>query len=227
MDLVKNAYCGLYSENLTEYSCSLRYSTRLKAFNAHVRISKDHLGFALSSRWKDVSEDIQIGLLQDLLIKVLKKPAKSMYVDLYHNFIKKLHLVTPGKKADSVLEASFERVNAEYFFGLIDTPNLVFGRPSKRTLGSYNFHTNTITISPLLRDAPRRILDYVIYHELLHKKMQFSTGKLRNLYHSQEFRRKEKEFADAKEIEKEIKHFLRGNHNLYKWPIISHKVRKR
>lgn len=204
MDLVKEAYFQLHNKELTEYSYSLKYSRKFKSYNANVRISRNHLAFTLSSKWKEVGPEIQIGLIQSLLVKVFKRPAKSINLDLYHNFIKNLGNFIPTISVDPLLRESFERVNKDYFYNTIDLPNLIFGKQTRKTLGSYNFHTNTITISPLLRDASQKAIDYIMYHELLHKKMQFKTSRLRTTYHSKTFRAKEREFDGCKETEREI-----------------------
>jgi predicted metal-dependent hydrolase len=205
--LVEEAYRGLYVDE-PRHLFSLEYSGRLKNYNAHVRIEANRLRFVLSNEWKNISDDIQIGLIQSLLMKVLKKPRKSLQFDLYNNFVKKLHLAATERKADPVLKESFERVNDKYFYGTIEMPNLEFGKMAKRTLGSYHFHTDTVTISPLLAGAGPELLDYIVYHELLHKKLKFNTSGLRTSYHSSEFKKREKSFEKAPQVESELKRFL-------------------
>lgn len=208
-DLISEAYFLLYEEPLIKYNPSIKYSKRLKDYNARVKIIGSKLDFHLSSSWKDIDKDIQIGLVQELLARVLKKPRNTIYLDLYHNFIKKLHLVAPKSESHPKLEDSFNRVNERYFFGMLESPNLLFGSKSKRTMGTYNFQTDTITISKILYDAPERLLDYIMYHEMLHKKLKFNANGLRYSYHSGEFRKKEKEFEDSDKIDKELNRFLR------------------
>ncbi|MFH0978468.1 MAG: hypothetical protein V1837_04160 [Candidatus Woesearchaeota archaeon] len=207
-DLIKAAFSGLYHKELAGYETKLEYG-RLKAYNARVRFSRSSLSMQLSSKWKTVSEDIQIGLVQSLLVKVFKKPAKSTNIDLYHHFIKNLGTVVPATRMDPILVDSFFRVNKKYFYGLMEAPNLLFGKGSRRTLGSYNFHTNTISISPILRKVGDDAIDYVMYHELLHKKLQYKANTKSNLYHSRVFKEKEKEFENAEEIERKIRRITR------------------
>jgi predicted metal-dependent hydrolase len=206
-NLVGVAYGGLYDDE-PKHDFSLEYSGRLKHYNAHVRIQGKLLSFVLSRDWKEISEDIQIGLIQSLLMKALKKPKKSLEFDLYNNFVKKLHLAAPERKAAPTLKASFDRVNRHYFYGILEMPNLRFGQMARRTMGSYDFHTDTITISLLLESAPERLLDYIVYHELLHKKLKFSSTGLRTSYHSGEFRKRERSFQNAEAVEKELSRFL-------------------
>jgi predicted metal-dependent hydrolase len=130
-------------------------------------------------------------------------------VDLYNEFLKGLHLSVPKDKNDPVLEESFNRVNEKYFNSLIDRPNLVWGGKTKRQLGCYDFHTDTIKISLMLA-GEELLLDYVMYHELLHKKLKFKATARRNLFHSKAFRDAEKRFMGYEEAERRLK-VLRWN----------------
>jgi hypothetical protein len=208
-NLVRDAYKGLYGEE-PEHDMTLEYSNRLKDYNAHVKIAGRRLLFVLSADWEDVNEDIRSGLIQSLLIKALKRPGGSMNLDIYNNFVKKLHLAVEKREPHPVLKESFDRVNQKYFYGTMEMPNLVMGRRATRTLGTYHFHTDTITISSVLGHADPELLDYIMYHEVLHKKLKFSSSGLRNRYHTGDFREKEKQFERSEEVERRLKAFLAG-----------------
>ncbi|MFH1510288.1 MAG: hypothetical protein ABIF10_01245 [Candidatus Woesearchaeota archaeon] len=201
MKLVERAFFEMYGKPI-DRPYSLEYG-RLRSFNGRVALRFGSLYFLLSSKWKDVSEDIQVGLLQVLIGKISKRHVKTTNVDLYHNFIRNLSFTVAAKKVDPLLRESFERVNQKHFFGSMDCPNLCFGRPSSRTFGSYNFHTNTITISSLLKND-EELVDYIMYHELLHKKLKFTARNVRTTYHTKEFRTKEKSFENADMLEKRL-----------------------
>ncbi len=107
------------------------------------------------------------------------------------------------------LEESFKRVNQKFFNNYLDRPFLRFGTYSFTVLGNYNYHTDTITISRIFKNISEKnklLLDYVMYHELLHKKLGFTSKGTRNLYHSSKFRMEEKKFEQyfINEQEKEI-----------------------
>ena len=116
-------------------------------------------------------------------------------------FLKKVHLAVPKEKIDPILEKSFDRVNDKYFYGMIEKPNLVWGKKSFRKFGSYDYGSDTISISRSLEPHPR-LLDYVMYHEALHKKHKFTTSGARTRHHTSEFRKSEKRFENAAEMEK-------------------------
>ena len=209
MNLIEKAFFGLYPKKVLAYETKLNYSRRLKPYNANVKISGNKLQFSLSKEWCSVDEEIVIGLLQELLMRVFKGKCKTRNIELYYTFIKKLHLVAPKTKQDKILEDSFERVNAKYFYGLMEKPNLVFGNYTTTKLGSYDFHTDTITISSILRHTEPELLDYVMYHEMLHKKLKFSNRGLKTYHHTSEFKKREKEFENSELMESKLKKLVR------------------
>lgn len=207
MQIVRDAYRELTGKEMP-FSAEISYG-RLHNYNANVKRMGDRLVFSFSKNWKDVDDDIKAGLIQELLCKVLKLKRVTRRMEMYKIFIKKLAKVTPRTHTDPLLEESFYRVNERYFNGSLDIPNLAWGGENVRTVGTYNFHTDRVTISGLLRDAEPDILDYVMYHELLHKKLQFDHKKQRMQHHTREFRQKEEAFEDSLEMEKRLDKFLR------------------
>lgn len=191
----------------------LRFSE--KGFKAFAVFMFDRIVFLLGSEWQKVDEDIIRGLVQHLLLSFGRKRAKrkvTKWIELYNSFIKHLsdaQSLKERKPTSKVLEESFNRVNEEYFFGVLDMPKLRWVK-SIAQIGCYDFVKDEIRISNLLKDAPDELLDYVMYHELLHKWLKF---KLRRdgvaLYHSRKFSKAEKKFWNAKEVEKELKLFIR------------------
>jgi len=191
------------------YEAKIKYSGKFKGFNANVRLYKNSLTFGLSRKWKNVSKDIKIGLLQSLMVKLFKIKTYTDNIELYNSFLKNVHIAIPKTRSHPILEASFERVNNKYFLGLMEKPNLRFGKESKTQLGSYEYGTDTITISSLLKYQETRILDYIIYHELLHKKCKFTDKNGKNYHHTSEFREKEREFENNAIIEEKLKKLAR------------------
>ncbi|MBU1204288.1 MAG: hypothetical protein KKE93_00080 [Nanoarchaeota archaeon] len=209
MQLIKEAFEKLYPDKAFNYSIKLKYTARFKPYNANVRHYKNNLEFSLSRQWKHISKDIVIGLIQSLLLKVFNDKKQTINIDLYNSFIRNLHISIPKQKSDPILESSFNRVNKKYFYNLIEIPNLEWGSNSKRKLGSYDYHTDTISISRIFLDAEQELLDYIMYHEILHKKIKFKNKANRSYHHTKEFKAKEKEFDDHKEMEKKIKFLIR------------------
>ncbi len=237
MALVEEAFSRLFPEAAFAYAVHLRYSGKFKPYNATVRKVGSTLYFNLSRSWKSTSDEIAIGLIQHLLVKILRKEKfvaaaaksgqkiNSLNMQLYEDFIKGISEVAEvDGSSDEMLESSFNRVNEKYFFSLIDRPNLTWGSDSFRKLASYDYHTNTITVSSLFVDAPQQLIDYLTYHELLHKKLKFSSsGNGRAVHHSREFKVLEQNFEGSSTIEEELNAFIRGSRSRIRQQRISNR----
>jgi hypothetical protein len=207
MEIIREAFEKLYPGRQLEKEAELKYSGRFKPYNANVRITPHSLEFKFSKTWKGVNREIQIGLIQSLLKKVYKTDNTTLQMDLYNLYVKSLEKVAPKDSYDPILAQSFSRVNEKYFMGLLDLPNLVWGSATVAKLGTYEYHTDTITISSILLSEKREALDYVMYHEMLHKKHKFHTSGGRSYHHTKLFREKEKAFENPN-IEEKLKRFL-------------------
>jgi len=213
MELVEEAFKRIYPYQNLDYKISIKYSGRFKPYNANVQYNRiaRHLKFNLSKLWRNTNKEILIGLIQSLLLKVLRdnKTKTTINIDLYNNFIKNLHLSIPKKQAEPLLLESFNRVNDEYFYSMVEQPNLLWGSKSITKLGSYEYQSDKITISSIFKNAPQHLLDYIMYHELLHKKHKFKTRGVRNYHHTSAFKNDEKGFKNALQIEKELQKFCK------------------
>jgi hypothetical protein len=97
------------------------------------------------------------------------------------------------------LDAAFARVNAAYFEGAMQRPTLRWSRrASERKLGHYDFTRDEVVLSVRLDapDVPRAVVDFVVYHELLHKRHGLRHSGTRRLAHTAAFRRDERRFVD-------------------------------
>lgn len=106
------------------------------------------------------------------------------------------------------LEESFLRVNSRYFDNQLPKPILTWSeKRTQHSLGHEDRAMNTVVISKSLdsENVPRYVLDYVMYHELLHIKHGSSYTKGREKVHGRAFREDEKRFARYKEVEEWLK----------------------
>jgi len=97
------------------------------------------------------------------------------------------------------LETVFSRVNQKYFRGQIAKPHLTWSvRPTKRKFGHYQQDIQTIMISSSLDQpqTPSQVLDYVMYHELLHISVGVKRTEQRRCVHTPEFKERERAFSD-------------------------------
>ena len=136
---------------------------------------------------------------------------------IYNNFIKNLSILTPKTKSDPILEESFYRVNEHYFDNQMEKPNLIWGQDSVRTLATYNFHNDTVKVSSLFKKAENDILDYLMYHELLHKEHKFNNKKGRSYYHTRSFRADENLYPNKNDIDRRITKIIKNHQNEIKF----------
>ncbi len=208
MDLVQEAFTRLWPERAFPYTAEITYSGRFSPYNARVRLARNHLQFGLSAEWKRVDREIVIGLVQSLLARTLKEKGATVNVQLYHAFVRKLPDAIPRGASDPVLEQAFARLNELYFYSLLDQPTLAWGTASTTKLGHYNLHTDTVVLSAVFREAPRELLEYVLYHEMLHKKHKYRQQGNRSHFHTKAFKADEKRFNDAGRLERQLEGFL-------------------
>jgi hypothetical protein len=113
----------------------------------------------------------------------------------------------PSRGRAHDLNEIFSRVNNDYFGGLMPKPVLSWNRTlTARKFGHYQPGRDTIMISITLDDpdVPGFALDFVMYHELLHKKHGSMTVNGRRLSHSPAFRAEERRFTKYHEAERLI-----------------------
>jgi len=111
-----------------------------------------------------------------------------------------------GEKYD--LSILFNKLNKEYFRGKLSQPRLVWSsRRSIRRLGYYHPEINTIAVTQKLDDKeiPRMLVEYVLYHEMLHQHFGIKNHNGRRYAHTSVFRTAEKQFKHQKEAENLIK----------------------
>lgn len=95
------------------------------------------------------------------------------------------------------LDESFERVTAAYFAGTFAKPRLCWNHVlTARKFGHYESARDTVMLSVSLDDptVPEQVVDYVMYHELLHKKHGVKLANGRRMAHTPAFRKDDQSF---------------------------------
>ena len=199
---------------------TVKYSGKFSPYNANVTYTKEELNFSLSKTWRQIDDSIKKGLIQSLLIKVYAKrnkdlkKSKTIALDLYDSFTKNIHKAIPKTETDPILEHHFNLVNDKFLNGILERPNLIWGKDSTRQLGVYSYQDDTIRISTIFNnpddEEAMHLLQYVIYHEMLHKKFKYKTTNTRSHHHTKEFRQKESEFGNLKHLEERLGKYIRS-----------------
>lgn len=110
-----------------------------------------------------------------------------------------------GKVYD--LSEMFDALNARYFDSALHQPLLSWSqKKTRRILGHHDHVHGAIIISRTLDDVriPRFVVEYVLYHEMLHVKHPARHTSGRTIYHSQAFRRDERRFERFDEALKQL-----------------------
>jgi hypothetical protein len=158
-----------------------------------------------------------------LLSKLFRKPIPRIYLSRYRLFLnrremrRRIHLIRqlrgrkylsgPEGKCHNLNEV-FEELNRKYFDGLMGRPQLGWSKQRSRTmLGHFDPSHNAIIISRILDhpSVPRRALEYVMFHEMLHLRYPVDHTGARRRVHTREFREAEREFDDLKEAKEMLK----------------------
>ncbi len=123
-----------------------------------------------------------------------------------------LHVATAGRVHD--LDRLFEKINAEYFGGRLDRPQLTWSRIRGSHLGRYNALTDTVSISTVLDrpEVPERAVAFVLYHELLHKALGHFRRNGRTFHHHPEFKKAERRFAGYREATAFLSRFVEAEY---------------
>jgi len=107
------------------------------------------------------------------------------------------------------LEEIFRSLNQRFFDGKILAARLGWSHQnSRRILGHYDSGHGTIIISRKLDSpsVPHYLVEYVVYHEMLHIRFPVERRGHRRVVHSREFRAAEKKFPQYELACRQIKH---------------------
>jgi hypothetical protein len=107
------------------------------------------------------------------------------------------HTTPQGRHFDLV--ALFDQLNAKYFNGVLQRPHIGWStRGWRRQFGCYDPGPNQILLNRRMDrpNIPQFVVEYVLYHEMLHVKHPTRRSGCSLISHSPEFRAEEKLFAE-------------------------------
>lgn len=185
--------------------------------NHTIRIRKQHVYVRISDLLCDAPNEVYCALAQILVRKLFRRRPKAEDETLYHQYIYQPHILRAsqlaqqsrgrkrlhgarGRKYD--LDQLFTRLNHQYFDNALSKPVLTWSaRRTKRILGHHDSVHNTIVISRSLdkETVPEYVVEYVMYHEMLHVKHKPRLVNGRRVLHSPAFRAEEKLFTNYEE----------------------------
>jgi hypothetical protein len=175
----------------------------------------------ISDHCRDAPPDVLEAVVVILAFRVLRKRPPAAAVEAYDRYrldpqldrrvrerrlLRGRKLLRDARGTCHSLEEIFRDLNRRYFNGQVEVGRLGWGaRRSWSRLGHYDPVHHAIAISPVLdaAEVPRTVVEYLLYHEMLHILFDGQETHRRNRHHTPAFSKAEKAFphyAAAKEF---------------------------
>ena len=187
--------------------------------NHTIRVRGGKIFVRIAEIFKEAPLEIQKALAIILVAKLFRKKIPAQISNLYRSFVKTEDIQTKavenkrkkGRKLVSTakgeiydLEEIFFRLNRIYFHNSIQKPILTWSQKKTfRILGHHDSTHETIVISKSLDDkkVPSYVVEFVVFHEMLHVFHPTIHHNNRRYNHTPRFRADEKKFAHFEEAE--------------------------
>ena len=191
--------------------------------NNTVRLRDGKLLFRISDLLEGAPESVLHAIAHILTAKIYRKEIDPAHAARYRRYVgsramsEKAHLVRQmrgRKRIESPvgnvyhLDDIFEELNTKFFYGLLARPNLTWSQNNARNLlGHYDPAHNAIVVSRVFDDmrVPRYVVEYIVYHEMLHLKHPVRLKGSRRCVHSKQFQEEEKLFPHLENAKKFLK----------------------
>lgn len=189
-----------------------------------IKIERNRYYVRISDAMREVPEPVVKGVTAVLFSKLHKRLQPSSYLERcmenYREWLNsaqarelnmRVRRLRGHKKLEGYqgahrnLSERFDALNRKFFDGQLERPLLSWtAKRTRHTFGHHDEALDTIVISKSLDDEriPETVLDYVLYHEMLHLKLgsRYSADG-RRLVHTATFRKWEERFPKFEEAE--------------------------
>jgi predicted metal-dependent hydrolase len=190
--------------------------------NHTIRIREGKVFVRIGTVCEDAPFEVQESLAHILVSKLLRKRLSTSISAVYKQFSKSTELrekaidnkrengrkvITTSKGNFYDLDQTFERLNLLYFENKVAKPTLSWSKGKTfRILGHHDATHETIIVSKSLDDknVPQYVVEYIVFHEMLHIVHPVYHKNGRRFIHTPKFRRDERSFAYFNEAEKWI-----------------------
>ena len=188
--------------------------------NNFIRVRDGRLVVGLSDMLEGAPRSVVEAIAFILIAKLYRKPIPKRYQLRYRQFLnrrsvrRQAHAVrrARGRKWLDLpqgnhfhLEEIFDELNQRFFGGQLERPRLSWSRAAARALlGHYDPVHNAIIVSRLFDhpEVPRFVVEYLLFHEMLHIKHPVVHRRSRRCFHPAEFRAEEKQFPQYREAKR-------------------------
>ncbi len=196
--------------------------------NHTIRIRDGKVFVRLAELSESAPPEIHEALAFILVGKLLRKKIPPQTAKSYREFIKTQEIqakaaankrakgrkiITTSKGEIYDLEKIFHKLNLVYFQNSVAKPTLTWSpRKTYRILGHHDATHETIVISKSLdsKKVPKFVVEFVVFHEMLHVFHPTTHRNGRRYNHTAQFRRDEKKFAYFEEAENWIERNARN-----------------
>ncbi len=204
-------------EIVVEFYAYVRLTHTIRRRGACVRVR-------LSDLVADAPDEVQRALAMLLVTKLLKQPTPPEASAVYRAYASQprtaraaeIRRQSVGRKFVSSpqggfynLERLFHKLNRRYFAGALPQPTLTWSQhEARRILGHHDATHNTIVVSRALDayDVPDWVVEFVLYHEMLHIKHPTRIINGRRAIHTAVFRADERLFPRCDEAREWLAH---------------------
>lgn len=195
--------------------------------NHTIRVRDGKVFVRIGEICRDMPAPGQQGLAFILVSKLLRKKVPPQAREVYSSYIKSAEIreraaenkrvrgrkVVSGHRGEVYdLDKVFEILNRRYFRGKLAKPVLTWSaRKTYRILGHHDATHQTVVVSKSLdsEDVPRYVIEYILYHEMLHIHHPTVHHNGRRYNHTPAFRADERKFEYFHEAERWIERNVR------------------
>ena len=193
------------------------------SINNTIRLRQGELFIRVSDLLEGAPEPVLHAIAHILLAKLYRKPIDRTQSARYrryvasHDISAKARLVRQIRGRKHIHSASghhyhldelFEDLNRRFFHSLMGRPQLTWSRDHARNrLGHYDPAHNAIVISRVFDHprVPRFVVEYILFHEMLHLKHPVKLRGSRRCVHSSEFMAEERVFPELAQAQNFLK----------------------
>lgn len=192
-----------------------------------IRLRHNRLKVRLSHLFKSAPDAVIDSVAHILFSKLYQHRTPAEALNHYHRFVEKNQsnfrslLRGGGPKGPTThqpqghhldLERVFDHVNRRYFHPALEKPLLAWSRQRGHSkLGEYQSLQHRIIINRRFDDdqIPPYVLDYLMFHEMLHMKYGAEIRNGRRVVHTGAFRKAEQQFRDYSKAREWIRRMTR------------------
>jgi predicted metal-dependent hydrolase len=191
--------------------------------NNTIRLRQGKLLVRVSDLLEGAPAPVLEAIAHILLAKMYRKPIEASHATRYRRYVSSHEIVQQAHRVRQVrghkrlrparghfydLDAMFDDLNTRFFHGLMGRPRMSWSHAGPRTvLGHYDAAHNAIIISRIFDEpaVPRHVVEYIVYHEMLHLKHPVKLRGSRRCVHSAEFQAEEKLFPQLSAVQAYLK----------------------